>query len=148
MHLMLRHLTRQVRVWGATLLALSYSLCVLSPAIACAFGDASHAVHCLFDDDHVAASAYIHQSSHGTAHLHADGHHHSGMPEHKVPESNRKTTDLQCCGLAFTNVLPAAVTEVPAPVSSRARTIVEHHRDFADRTPDRLYKPPIFRLSI
>ncbi len=144
---MLRHLTRRVRVWGATLLALSYSLCVLAPVVAFAFDDGSHTAHCLFDDD-ATLSPHTHQDAHGIAHLHADGHHHSGMPEHRPPESNRKTTDAQCCGLAFTNVLPPVLTDVPVPVSSRACAILEQQRDLVSCAPDQLYKPPIFRSSI
>jgi hypothetical protein len=145
---MLRLLTREVRVWGATLLVLSYASCVLLPTLAFAVGDGSHAVHCLIEDDHAAALAHSHQVAHQTAHMHADGHHHSGMPEHKTPASNGKAADAQCCGLAFTNVLPTVLTEVPVPVSPRASEIFEHQRDFVDRAPDRLYKPPIFSLSI
>ena len=145
---MLRHLTRQVRVWGATLLALSYSLCVLTPAIAFVFGDGADAVHCLLEDEHAIAAVHIHQSSHEAAHIHTDAHHHSSMPQHKAPDGNGKTTDLQCCGLAFTNVLPVAMTEVPIPASPRARKIFEHQCDLVGRAPDRLYRPPISPLSI
>jgi hypothetical protein len=145
---MLRQVTRQIRVWGATLLALSYSFCVLTPAIAFAFGDSSHVVHCLFDGDYIVAPVHTHHGSQGTAHEHADGHHHASVPEHKLPEGKGNTPDAQCCGLAFTNVLPPAMTEVPVPASSRACEICEHQRDLVGRTPDRLYKPPIYRLSI
>lgn len=144
---MLRILTRRMRLWGATALAIAYALCVLSPTIVFAFGDGSHAVHCLIDDDHGAATIRMQAHAHTAMHDHV-GHQHSMAPERQAPPDHSKKADVQCCGLAFTNVLPPVLTEVTAPVSVRARTFVEHLRQFADRTPDRLYKPPIARLSI
>jgi hypothetical protein len=143
---MLRLLTGRVRLWGATALAIAYALCVLAPTIVFAFGDGSHAVHCLIEDDHAATvhlQAHVHTAMQGHA-----WHQHSMAPEHHVPRDHGKKTDVQCCGLAFTNVLPPVLTEVAAPVSARALTIVEFHRELADRAPDRLYKPPIIPLSI
>jgi hypothetical protein len=145
---MLRVLTRRMRLWGATALAIAYSLCVLAPTIVFAFGDGSHAVHCLIEEDHAAVTVHMQAHTHTAMQAHVDGHQHSTAPERQVPPDHGKKSDVQCCGLAFTNVLPPVLTEVAAPVSARARTIVEHPRQFADRTPDRLYKPPIARLSI
>jgi len=144
---MLRLLTRRTRLWGATALATAYALCVLAPTIVFAFGDGSHAVHCLIEDDHAAATIHMQMHVHAAMQGHA-GHQHAAVPERQVPPDHGKKADVQCCGLAFTNVLPPVLTEVTAPVSVRARTIVELHRDFADRAPDRLYKPPIVPLSI
>jgi hypothetical protein len=144
---MLRLLTRRMRIWGATALATAYALCVLAPTIVFAFGDGSRAVHCLIEDDHAAATIHMQTHVHAAMQGHV-GHQHSTAPEHQVPPDHGKKTDVQCCGLAFTNVLPPVLTEVAAPVSARARTIVEFHREFAGRAPDRLYKPPIVPLSI
>ncbi|MFZ0839938.1 MAG: hypothetical protein WAM77_20935 [Xanthobacteraceae bacterium] len=144
---MLKLLTRRMRRWGATTLAAAYALCVLAPTVVFAFGDGSHAVHCLIEDDHGAATIHMQAHAHTAMHGHV-AHQHSTTPERQVPPDHSKKADVQCCGLAFTNVLPPVLTEVAAPVSVRARTIVEQPRQFADRTPDRLYKPPIARLSI
>ncbi len=143
---MLRLLTRRVRLWGATALAIAYALCVFAPTIVFAFGDGSHAAHCLLEDDH-AASVHLQTHMHTAMQGHI-GHQHSTAPEHQVPPEHGKKTDVQCCGLAFTNVLPPVLTDVAAPVPARALTIVEFHREFAERAPDRLYKPPIIPLSI
>jgi len=144
---MLRHLTRRIRVWGATALALAYALCILAPAIVFAFGDGTHAVHCLIDDDHAAATVHMHQTSHAT-HAHHGGDQHASLPAKQLPDHSGKAPDAQCCGLAFTSALPAMLTEVPVPVLPRAREIVDHPRDLAGRAPDRLYKPPIPSLPI
>jgi hypothetical protein len=145
---MLRHLTRRLRLWGATALALSYAFCVLAPAIVFAFGDGSHAVHCLIEDDHTAAMVHLHQSSHAAAHAHADGDHRSTMPAHQAPEHKGKTSDAQCCGLAFTSALPAMLIEMPVPMLLRAREMADQPRNLPSRAPDRLYKPPIPSLPI
>lgn len=145
---MLRQLTRRARLWGATLLALSYALCVLAPAIVFAFGDGSHAVHCLIDDDHTAAMVHLHQNSPVAVHDHADGDHHSTMPAEHKPDHKGKSSEAQCCGLAFTSALPALLSEVPVPVMPRAREIVDFQRNLASRAPDRLYKPPIPSLPV
>jgi hypothetical protein len=142
---MLRYLTRRVRLWGATALALAYGLCVLAPAIVFAFGDGSHAVHCLIDDDHAAATVHMHQASHAAHSHHGDD---ASTPAQQMPDHKGKASDAQCCGLAFTSALPAMLTEVPVPVLPRASEIADHPRNLAGRAPDRLYKPPIRSLPI
>jgi hypothetical protein len=144
---MLRLLTRRVRLWGATALTVAYTLCIFAPTIVFAFGDGSHAAHCLIEDDHAATMVHMHEHASLGTHLHADGHSHA-MPGHNMPGDKSKTPEPQCCGLAFISALPAVLTEVPVPALPRAGKVFEHQREFAGRAPERLYRPPISRLSI
>ena len=143
-------LTKTTRTWGAAIVALLYAVCVLAPTIAFALGDQAHAVHCLVEDHGASTVMQMHQ--HASAQAHADGmmHEHSGAPhEHsKAPEDKGKNSDAQCCGLAFTSALPAALTEVPVLAAPSACEIWENQQGVAGLAPDRLYRPPIVLLSL
>lgn len=149
---MLRRFTKTARSWAATALALLYALCVLAPAVAFAAGDRSHAVHCLIEDHHAPGVIHVHQHSDVNTHIHPDGavHEHAKAPhEHsKAPEDKGKNSDAQCCGLAFTSALPAALSEVPVLVAPSACEIWENQQGVAGLAPDRLYRPPIVLLSL
>jgi hypothetical protein len=147
---MLVGLTKTTRIWGATIAALLYAVCVLAPTIAFALGDQAHAVHCLIEDH--GASTAIQMPQHSHAGTHADGmtHEHSGAPhEHsKAPDHKGKAANVACCGLAFTSALPAVLIEVPVLAAPRACEVPEHQPGVASLAPDRLYKPPIVLLSL
>jgi hypothetical protein len=145
-------LTKATKFWGATIVALLYVICVLVPTVAFALGDRAHAVHCLIEDHHRTVAIQGHQHPGLNSHVHADGvvHEHSKLShDHsKAPEDKGKTSDAQCCGLAFTSALPAVLTEVPVLAAPRACEIWENQQGIASLAPDRLYKPPIDLLSL
>jgi hypothetical protein len=78
-----------MRLWGATALATTYALCVLAPTIVFAFGDGSHAVHCLIEDDHATATTHMQTHVHAAMQSHV-GHQHSTAPERQVPPDHGK----------------------------------------------------------
>jgi hypothetical protein len=145
-------LTKATKSWGATIVVSLYAVCVLAPTVAFALGDRAHAVHCLIEDHHGSTAIQVHQHSDPNSHVHASGlvHEHSKPPhDHsKAPEHKGKTSDAQCCGLAFTSALPAVLTEVPVLAAPRACEIWENQQGVASLAPDRLYKPPIDLLSL
>ena len=150
---MLIRLTKAMKWWAASTLALAYLLCVLAPAAAFAFGDGSRAAHCLTDDNHGLRSAHAHEHNnhehngheHGdrTAHVHEDGtsHEHSKAP-------NSKSSDAQCCGLMCLSALPTNVLEVNTPVLPATIATSANQEDVAGNPPDRLYRPPISPPSL
>lgn len=142
---MLRRVTKAARIRTAAILALLYALCVLAPAVAFAFSDGSHVLHCLIDDHHGLGIVHADEHPGMAAHVHGDGtaHEHS-----KAPQSHGKNSLPQCCGLAFTSALPATLTEVPVPVRPAAREVHDNQQDLAGRAPDRLYRPPISHLAL
>ena len=130
-------LTIGMRHRAATALVVLYALCVLAPAGAFAFGDASKAAHCLTDDNHGLGASHTHNK----AHAHDDG---SAAP-HSHDGDEQQTTSGQCCGLfclsalAPSTDLPLAQPELPVLVPSlNASDLLGHGPYRLDRPPDSL----------
>lgn len=145
---MLIRLTRAMRWWAASTVAVLYTLCVLASPAAFAFGDSSRAANCLTDNNHGLPSVYVHEhGTHehdaGTAHVHADGtsHEHPTIPE-------GKRSDGQCCGLVCLSALPVSISEVRTPALPALVAVSVNQGDVAGKAPDRLYRPPISPLSL
>jgi hypothetical protein len=140
---MLIQLSKSMRLRVASVLALLYTLCVLAPAAAFAFGDGSGVAHCLTDDNHGLRPVHVHQHNidrhdGGKAHVHADGTNH----EHsKAPDG--KSTDTKCCGLVCLSALPTSILEVQAPVLPAMIAVCANQENVASKAPERLYRPPI-----
>jgi hypothetical protein len=138
---------------AAGTLALLYTLCVLAPAAAFAFGDGSRAAHCVTDDHHGLRTVHaheqavparaVHQHDDGTLHVHDDGtsHEHSKAPDGTSP-------DTQCCGLVCLSALPASVADVATPVLTAMPVNSVRQDDVAGKPPDRLFRPPIASPSL
>jgi hypothetical protein len=137
---MLIWLAKSVRFCAAGVLAVIYTLCVLAPAAAFAFGDGSRAAHCLTDNNHGLTKVHVHKDDVAKSHIHKDGtaHQHS-----KAPDGNGKPSDSQCCGLGCLSALPADKGQVYAPSLQPAIMVPVQQEDVAGNSPDRLYRPPI-----
>ena len=157
---MLVRLTRAKRLRAGWLIALTYLVCVLAPAIAFAL-PGSHAVSpCLTDASHAAGLVHVHNEVQ-TQHVHNDGHAHdhsdasshtnsgedrsvsTALNNRSVPEKAPHSLDGKCCGLSCVTALPATLVEIVKPSVPVALCEVEGCRKVTDNAPPRLYRPPI-----
>lgn len=140
-------LSRAIKGCGVRLLAAVYLLCVLAPAASFAFGDGSHAAHCLTEDELGFQSVHVH---HGTekSHIHADGssHVHLDGTAHSKHHHGKTSSDGQCCGLFGFSALPASTFEVVPPFLPRSLDQMTRAQRFVDHLPPRLFRPPLSRL--
>jgi hypothetical protein len=126
-------LTRGLGRQAASALVVLYALCLLAPPAALAFGDASHAAHCISHDHHGLAPVHAHQDGAAQPHSGDDG--------------DGKGEPGQCCGLVCLTALP--VTPPLAATEPAAPTLISiRHDGLSSHTPDRLYRPPISLLSL
>jgi hypothetical protein len=134
---MLNLLSKGTRWRAALLLAITYALTVLSPAIANAFAPAPVEV-----SHHLGLrSAHNHDDGHHHAHdhaaQHAHGHHGDG------DKSKPASVDLQCCGLACISALPAAFVDICLPAALVSVRLSFAPDEAAGRSPPERYRPPI-----
>jgi hypothetical protein len=143
---MIEQLTNSWRLRAAAVLAVLYAVCVLAPAAALAFGDASRAAHCVTDDHrHGVVSLHVDGHDRGTGHVHQDGttHEHS-----KMQGDDDKALPSDCCGIACLSALPAPLIDTAfVPVSCTA-ALPAVLADLTSRVPDLLDRPPISLLSL
>jgi hypothetical protein len=141
---MLVGFTKVLRIRAALALALLYSICVLMPTAALAFGDAAKAANCLTDNHHYAAAK---------SHVHgAEGHHQfdNDKSAHHPPADSRDKAPAAgaCCGLICLSAIPAALSVVGnEPVRSPPKLAVLQ-QTVAGCGPKLLYRPPDFSLSL
>ncbi len=131
---MLTKLTRGLLRRAARVLVVVYALCLLAPIAAFAFGDASYAAHCVSHEHHGLASEHAHQE--GAVH------------EHSGDDSDGKGEPGKCCGLVCLTALPATPPLTATEPSTAPMPIAILRVDISGHTPDDLYRPPIFLLSI
>lgn len=154
--LMLRYVTRSIRLRAAWLLAALYVLCIVLPAVSFAFGAGRNAA-CLVEEGYSFGKAHIHS-------VQADGVHaaseYSPQANLEVKSASfdtavescgvahgadgaHKHRSSQCCGLSCVSALPATFAEVrhPAmPPMKRQAAVVQMLVDSASKP---LYRPPI-----
>ena len=152
---MLVRLTRTKRLKAGWLIAMAYLLCVLAPTISYALPGVHAPARCLIDQNHVPGMVHVHSEQHvhqdGRIHDHAaaqsnsagDDHSMSVASDAKVPEKAPHSTGGQCCGLMCVTAIPATVGDIVKPSAPTALCEVESYRNFADKAPSRLYRPPI-----
>ena len=87
---------------AASLLVVLYTLCVIGPAAAIAFGDSETAAHCLTDDHLEAAKIHVHQD--GSSH------------QHSIPDDDHGQPG-KCCGLFAPSAIAPAIDLVAEPHS-------------------------------
>jgi hypothetical protein len=134
---MLNLLSRGTRWRAALLLAITYALTVLSPAIAKAFAPAPIEV-----SHHLGLrSAHNHDDGHHHAHDHAAQHEHGHHGD--GDKSKPASVDLQCCGLACISALPAAFVDICLPAALVSVRLSFAPDEAAGRSPPERYRPPI-----
>ncbi|MFZ2157142.1 MAG: hypothetical protein WAV72_13620 [Bradyrhizobium sp.] len=145
------------------MLAIWYLLCVLAPGVSLAFAETGGTPHCLTGEDHRFGTL------HGQTNIHdamllvhdTDEVHVNSVEQIQLGKSNKddemkpivetsaptndphKTPGPQCCGMLCLSVLPATIIDIAAPSAPTSLRDPENCRDFADRAPPRLYRPPI-----
>jgi hypothetical protein len=140
---MLGGFTKAFRMRAACMLALIYGLCVLTPAMAFAFGDPARAIHCLTEDHYAVATSHADHDHGGQGHMHEGGAYH----EHAKHEGGDEKSPPKCCGIACLSALPAGSSDlVNAPVV-QAILLAPRQDSVAGRGPDLRYRPPISLLS-
>ena len=134
---MLNWLVTRMRHRAASALVVLYALCVLAPAAAFAFGDATKAAHCLTDENHGLGASH----AHGKAHVHQDGAAH----KHSDEGDEQQGAPGKCCGLFCLSALAPAIelrlaqSVFPTLVPSlNANGLLGHGPDRLDRPPDSL----------
>jgi hypothetical protein len=144
--LMLIQFTKTMRLRLASTLALLYTLCVLAPAAAFAFGDGSLPARCLTDDHVGIHSVHVHE--HHSVHLH-DGkaHVHDHGTVHEPAKAPEHKADKECCGLLCLTALPAIISVDQNPGLRTTTVIAISQEHGTGRGPDLLYRPPIASLS-
>lgn len=156
-------LTRANRWRAGWLLAVVYWLCVLTPTISFALPGQARAALCLTDNDRGLGIMHVHEPSllvvqhaggGGQAPEGAEAFAHSGQVrdhgqrksagESSLPTKDRHTAPHgQCCGMVCVSALPAAIVEIVKPSEPSAFCVSETCRNVADKSPPRLYRPPI-----
>ena len=132
---MLNLLSRGTRWRAALLLAITYALTVLSPAIANAFAPVPIEVS--------------HHLGLRSAHNHDDGHHHDHATQHEHEhhgdgdKSKPASIDLQCCGLACISALLAAFVDISLPAALVSERLSSAPDEAVGRSPPERYRPPI-----
>lgn len=132
---MLRRFSRSFRVWAASALVALYGFCLLVPPVALALGD--NAAHCLGEENHVVASAHVHED--GTVHAHGS----SADQTDTDGAADQNSHARNCCGLACLSAI-APVIQVDVADQARFTTLVGLIEDrVPGQAPERLYRPPI-----
>jgi len=134
---MLNLLSRGKRWRAALLLAITYALTVLSPAIANAFAPAPVEVA------HHLGLRSAHQHDGGSHHAHDHAMQHDHQHHGDGDKSKPASTDLQCCGLACISALPAAFVDVCPPAALVSVRLSSAADEAVGRSPPERYRPPI-----
>lgn len=123
------------RQWqrAASLLVVLYTLCVIGPAAAIAFGDSETAAHCLTDDHLEAAKIHVHQD--GSSH------------QHSIPDDDHGQPG-KCCGLFAPSAIALAIDLVAEPHSHSVHLTSHFARALSGRGSDRIDRPPRSLLSL
>jgi hypothetical protein len=138
---------RSWRARAASLLAVLYALCVMTPAIALAMGDDVAIAHCLNTVTAQVAPA-AHGHDHADASAHADHDHaDQGTSSHHTDGSG-KTHMGSCCGLFCLAALPTEPGPVVEQTVHTSTEILPGEDHLIGRGPDRINRPPITLLSL
>jgi hypothetical protein len=133
---MLTALTRgplfRVAIWIAALAVFAF----VAPPIAVALSPTQHAVYCLTHDDHAIGDSAEDQ---------AVDHHKTGDLDHAKHEGTDQKA--RCCGLFGVTALPPGFGHVFAYGWTHTPVFFGLQASFSGRTPDRIDRPPISRLS-
>lgn len=131
---MLTLLTSKLRRRAAITLAVLYSLFAMMPPVALAAVN-SLTTPSIFGENHNKTRVHLHTD--GISHDHSD----HGAPHEHPGHADGKATN--CCGLFSLSAIGADV-EVLLDRESRGRILVAlADAGVKDRSPDRLYRPPI-----
>lgn len=158
-------LTRANRLRAGWLLAVVYVICVLAPTISFALPGQARAALCLTDEGHGRGIMYVHEAGRlvaqqvhegGRAHEHSEasalsGHDsdHDKLKSFAAGKSSspagggHKAPAGQCCGMVCVSALPATIIEIVKPSEPATVCISETYQNVADKSPPRLYRPPI-----
>ena len=131
-----------------------YSLCVILPIAALAFGDTTRAANCLFEG-HLYTQVHAQKPSHNHADAAAGHKHHDhglAVQEEKSAPAKHSETDHEksanCCGLfCFNAVATIAGYTVDQPIGAIPVTLASD-ANLTGRGPERLIRPPITLLSL
>jgi hypothetical protein len=142
---------RSWRARAASLLAVLYALCVMTPAIALAMGDDVATAHCLNAVAvQVAAAPHDHGHDHGHASDATDTHH--DYADHAAPahhtDGGGKAPMGSCCGLFCLAGLPSNLGPVVEQTVHASTEILSGEDHLIGRGPDRINRPPISLLSL
>ncbi|MGJ5075057.1 hypothetical protein [Bradyrhizobium oligotrophicum] len=147
-------LTRKMLLAAGRLLVLAYIICVVSPGVALALGNAAP---CL-DEPPVAAVVSPHDATRHemvmtampqtmAAHAHhhdhpvADAAMHAPAPAPSHHDHGKMPGP--CCAMMCAVGLAAALPAVALPASLAATSVTPRDEGLPGRTPQRLYRPPI-----
>lgn len=131
---MLSALTRKIRLWTATGMAVFYAFCLLAPVAAFAFGGGD--AHCLTQDNHGLGSVHVHDD--GTAH-----HHAPDPADADVPDGDDAPKAAgQCCGLVCLAAMLPAFEDSVTPSLHPLVVVPPAQEALVGSIPDRLYRPP------
>src|SRR5450759_462342 len=122
------------RQWqrAASLLVALYTLCVVGPAAAIAFGDSETAAHCLTDDHLETAKVHVHHD--GSSH------------QHSLPDDDHGQPG-KCCGLFAPSAIAPAIDFVAGPHSHGLHLASVITSALSGRGSDRIDRPPRSLLS-
>ena len=148
---MLTRLARAKRVRAGWFVALLYLVCVLSPGVALALGDAASclalavpsAIAAQADEDapphHAAGASHRHHGAH--AGNHAD----SGkvVPEHAKHQHDGKASPGPCCAMLCVSAIAADLPVIAKPSQPVSACVSDSYQRPPGEAPPFHYRPPI-----
>ena len=133
-------LTKVHRWRAAMIVAVVYAICVLTPTAAMAFGDSTHAAHCVAENH----DAIGKRSQHGTGEISTahNAHVHDSDINDKHPKSDTGAPSKgDCCGLMCLFAMPGGTTAEANFVGSPS--LLPSVKSSIDGVgPGLLFKPP------
>src|SRR5450759_1333100 len=130
---MRRYLSNRQWQRAASLLVVLYTLCVIGPAAAIAFGDSATGAHCLTNDNLETVAIHVHQD--GSSH------------QHSIPDDDHGQPG-KCCGLFAPSAIAPAIDFVAEPHSHSVPLASVIARALSGRGSDRIDRPRVVKILV